>query len=410
MTVGENIKVALNSIRGNALRTTITSLIISIGIMALVGILTAIDGIKGSINENFSNMGSNSFNIKNRASNIHFGGRRKKNKGYRSINFAEAREFKRKFSYPAITSISVNASFASQIRAGSEKTNPNNMIMGGDEKYLLAAGYSLANGRNFTAAEVQFGNRVVLLGAEVKSRLFKNRNAEGEIVSIGGIKFKVIGVLGEKGASMGFGGDRIAIIPLQTARQIFPNPNMSFVITVVVNHVQEMEAAIGEATGLFRNIRKIHFHDEENFEIMKSDSLANMVIENISYVTLASTFIGFITLLGAAIGLMNIMLVSVTERTREIGVRKALGATAFNIRSQFLVESLVICQIGGVGGVILGILIGNGVSLIVGGAFIIPWFWIISGLLLCFLVGLVSGIYPAIKASKLDPIEALRFE
>lgn len=410
MTVGENIKVALNSIRGNALRTTITSLIISIGIMALVGILTAIDGIKGSINENFSSMGSNSFNIKNRGSNIHFGGRRKKNKTYRNISFAEAREFKRKFSYPAITSISVNASFASQIRAGSEKTNPNNMVMGGDENYLQAAGYNLVRGRNFTAADVQYGNRVVLLGAEVKSRLFKNKNAEGEIVSIGGVKFKVIGTLAEKGASMGFGGDRIAIIPLQTARQIFASPNMSFVITVVVNNVQEMEAAIGEATGLFRTIRKIHFHDEDNFEIMKSDSLANMVIENISYVTMASTVIGFITLLGAAIGLMNIMLVSVTERTREIGVRKALGATALNIRRQFLVESLVICQIGGIGGIILGMLIGNAVSIVVGGAFIIPWFWIISGLALCYLVGLVSGIYPAIKASKLDPIEALRFE
>jgi putative ABC transport system permease protein len=185
---------------------------------------------------------------------------------------------------------------------------------------------------------------------------------------------------------------------------------MSFVLTIVVPDVSQMDAAIGEATGVFRSIRKLNFKEEDNFEIMKSDNLANMLIENTSIVAQTAIIIAMITLLGAAIALMNIMLVSVTERTREIGVRKSLGATIQNIRTQFLVESIVICQIGGIGGVILGIMMGNSVSALVGGTFIIPWAWINLSLFICFAVGLVSGLYPAIKASKLDPIEALRFE
>lgn len=410
MGIWENIKVALNSIMGNKLRTFITSLIISIGIMALVGMLTAIDGIQSSISDNFSNMGANSFNIKNRGSNMHIGGRNRRNKVYRSIPYSEARTFKKQYAFPATVSISVNASFASTLRYGSEKTNPNNMVMGGDEHYLQAAGYELSSGRNFSQTEIIYGNRVVLLGSEVKSRLFKNKPAEGKIISIGGVKFKVVGTLAGKGSSMGFGGDRIAIIPLHTARQVFAKPNMSFVLTIVVPDVSQMEAAIGEATGVFRSIRKLNFKEEDNFEIMKSDNLANMLIENTSIVAQTAIIIAMITLLGAAIALMNIMLVSVTERTREIGVRKSLGATIQNIRTQFLVESIVICQIGGIGGVILGILMGNSVSALVGGTFIIPWAWINLSLFICFAVGLVSGLYPAIKASKLDPIEALRFE
>ena len=154
----------------------------------------------------------------------------------------------------------------------------------------------------------------------------------------------------------------------------------------------------------------IKLGQSDNFEIVKSDSLANILIGNIKYVTMAATIIGFITLLGAAIGLMNIMLVSVTERTREIGIRKSLGATSKNIRFQFLVEAVVICQLGGILGIILGIATGNVTSYFVGAGFIIPWFWILSGLIICLTVGLIAGIYPAIKASQLDPVEALRNE
>ncbi|MGE5425445.1 MAG: ABC transporter permease, partial [Syntrophothermus sp.] len=232
----------------------------------------------------------------------------------------------------------------------------------------------------------------------------------GKVISIGAGKYRVVGVLKSKGASMGFSGDRSCFVPLTNARVYFSRPNMSFNLNIMANDKSLIEPGVGEATGLLGTIREDVVGEDHTFEITKSDKVAEMLLENIKYVTYAATFIGLITLLGAAIGLMNIMLVSVTERTREIGIRKAIGATRRVIRNQFLAEAIVIGQRGGLLGIFLGIMIGNVISLLIGSSFIVPWKWILTGVVLCFVVALVSGYLPAKKAADLDPIESLRYE
>jgi putative ABC transport system permease protein len=250
-----------------------------------------------------------------------------------------------------------------------------------------------------------------VIGYDLSKSLFdKPGDAVGKIVSIGAGKYRVIGVLKEKGSSLGFSGDKICLLPLINVRNYFSRPNMSYTINIMTSTTESLDPAKGEATGLFRMIRKLRLNQENNFEIMMSDNIVEQLVDNMKFITVAATIIGLITLFGAAIGLMNIMLVSVTERTHEIGIRKAIGATRNVIKRQFLAEAVVIGQLGGIVGIILGILAGNVLSLILGTSFIMPWMWIILGVVLCFIVAIISGSYPAIKASRLDPIESLRFE
>lgn len=406
----ENLRIAVNAIRSNLTRTVLTILIIAIGIMALVGILTSIDALKGSINSQFTRMGANTFTIQNKSQQLHMGGR-KRNVDYKVISYREALRFKRQFNFPATVSVSVGASGTSTVRYKSKKTNPNIPVRGVDENYILTAGYDIAKGRNFTDQEIRLDRHVVIIGNTLRTTLFSaSEDPINKIISIGNGKYKIVGVLESKGTSMGGGGDNLCLLPLTNVRQYFARPDMSYLISVMSNDAKLQDIAMGEAEGTFRKVRKLLLQDENNFEIVKSDNLVNMMFDNIKYVTVAATIIGIITLIGAAIGLMNIMLVSVSERTREIGTRKALGATAGVIKQQFLFEAIFIGQLGGLLGILLGILAGNLVSLFTEGPFVIPWIWIIGGVMLCFIVGLLSGIFPAIKASRLDPIIALRYE
>lgn len=410
MTYTENVRIALQSIKSNRLRTMLTALIIAIGLSALVGILTTLDAVKKSMTDAFSSMGANSFNIRNRGTGIRIGGSGKRPKPFKSIRYEDALAFKKRLNAPATVAVSVYASGGSTVKYGTEKTNPNINIQGIDENGLASQGLELAQGRNFSMIEAENGNNVCIIGAEIAKMVFKTESPLDKIITAGNTRLKVIGVLVAKGASMGSNTDRVVYIPLQKAKLINSNNNPSYTITVMVANNDLIDNVIGEATSEFRNIRKIKIKEPNNFEITKSDAVAQTLFENLAWMAIGGIAIGTITLIGASIGLMNIMLVSVTERTREIGIRKAIGANPSTIRKQFLIEAVVICLIGGALGILLGVGIGNLISILMGGAFIIPWLFILGGLVLCVGVGIMSGYYPAKKASKLDPVEALRYE
>jgi putative ABC transport system permease protein len=415
MSFLEIIRLAFHAIKGNLLRTTITVLIIAFGILALVGILTIIDGIKGSISNNFSSMGANSFSFRNKESNFHVGRRGKKAKVYLPIKYEEAILFKKVFNFPAKVSINTRISNVVTAEFGSKKTHPNVGLFGVDENYFDVSGYEYSAGRSFSRQENNAGADVAVIGTDVAGLLFKNPlKAINQIISINEKKYRVVGVLKSKGLSSFMSTDNTIYVSVNNARRDFLSANdnnVSYVITVNANSPGLLEGAVQEAEGIFRVVRKVNLKEDNDFDTRRSDDLAQELIGDLKYVTYAATLIGFITLLGAAIGLMNIMLVSVNERTREIGLCKAIGATNNSILVQLFLEAILICQFGGILGVILGLLLGNVIAISVfGGSMIIPWLWIVLGIVLCLVVGVLSGIYPAMKAAKLNPIDALRHD
>ena len=409
--VFENTKIAFQSIRGNLVRSVLTILIIAVGISALVGILTAIDSIKNSITAEFTRLGANTFSIQSRSMRVQIGNKRYRSKNYSYISYFQARAFRERYTFPALVSISVNATGNATVKYESKKSNPNVTVRGIDENFLQTAGYEVESGRGLSFRESFDGNNVALLGSALVKKLFaKDVDPLGKIIAVGSGKYQIVGVLKDKGSGFGGSGDQLVLLPFTNVRQYFPRPQMNFRISVMPKTPQLLDAAIGEAESVFRNIRGLNVLDDSDFIVEKSDNLVNVLLDNIKYVTLAATIIGFITLMGAAIGLMNILLVTVAERTREIGIHKAMGANSHSIKQQFLIESIVIGQLGGLLGILLGILAGNGVSALIGSSFIVPWHWMLAGVVLCLIVSLASGVLPAIKASKLDPIEALRYE
>ena len=411
MNLIENFKEGLRSIQANLLRSVLTALIVAIGITSLVGILTAIDGIEYSVSESLSSLGVNVFDISSKRNR---GGNQQgiKEKVYEPLQLSQAQKFIDRFTFPASISLSADLTQIAEVRHFSKKTNPNVAVNGVNEEYLAIKGLNIDKGRNFSPIEIQYGTKVAIIGKKIVDAVYEgNENPIGTEISFKGTQFKVIGVLKEKGQLAEDNYDNMVIVPIIVANQLASGRGLDYYLTVGVTDMSQMDIAMGEATGLMRSIRQDRIGNPNSFELAKSETLAEEMASITGALRIGGFGVGFITLLGAAIALMNIMLVSVTERTREVGVRKALGATPLRIRQQFVIEAIVVCILGGLTGIVLGILIGNLISRAIGiDAFVVPWVWMMMGLIVCVAVGLLSGYYPAYKASKLDPIESLRFE
>ena len=409
----ENVKIALGSIRTQLLRTILTIIIITIGITALVGILTVVAAFENNLNSTFASMGSNTFNINQYKTQLRGnGGVNKIEKINPIITYPEAKAFKEKYSYPLTqTSLSFIATSSAEVKFENQKTDPEISVLGVDEYFLTNSGLEVTQGRNFNPFDISNNVYYCIVGSDFVSKgLLKDVNPIGKIISIRGAKFKVIGVLKEKGSTFGKSQDLRIMIPIQVARSLFSAPNINYSLSTMIQRTELLDDAIDNAIFTMRKIKKLNPVEEDNFGVSRSDDLVNRIASITGFLGVSAWLIGIITILGSSIALMNIMIVSVTERTREIGVRKALGAKKSAIAFQFFIETITVGQIGGIFGILFGILVGYGISSLLNLAFVTPWQAIFAAFATSFFVGLVSGLYPAIKASQLDPIEALRYE
>jgi putative ABC transport system permease protein len=422
MTLKDSFSLAFRTVRSNKLRTGITVAIIAFGIMALIGIITAIDAMNSSLRDSFSTMGANGFTLSykerfrfgndNETEKVDKSKKQKKSNLDKPIQLSEAEMFKSTFKFPAIVSIGLGGPGGTEIRYKSKKTNPNVRVSGGDENYLQVNGFSVDAGRNLNRLDIQTGRNVCLLGSDVSKKLFGDNGQQkgvDKIINVAGVPYRVIGILKSKGSSALLRADNVIITSYNNVRRM-GNSSPSFTLGIMANDVQLLDGAVAEATSVFRGIRRLTPGEDENFVAEKSDKLAETFISLLGSIQGAAGAIGLITLIGAAIGLMNIMLVAVNERTREVGLIKALGGKRRNIRQQFLFESTIISLLGAFFGILFGVLLGNIAAIIFKAGFVVPWGWVIAGIVICSGVGLLAGLWPAIKASKLNPITALRYE
>lgn len=404
----ENIDMALRAVRSNRLRSSLTIAIIALGITSLVGILTAVDSMDATLKDAYSRMGAGIINIRSLYS-MPADMRRIRNS--REISRAQAERFTDYYRAPATVTIFTTVLSGTRAEAGQKRTNPTTDVIATDGNYMKYNMLELSSGRSLSAADVEGGRFYCVIGDNVARTLFEaQEDPVGQTVHISGRSYIIIGVAAPVGNNAGGSMDGSILVPYTNAMANLATSTPDFTIGILPAPSVSPETAATEAEMTFRAVRRLAPFDDADFRITRSEAVIEELNSTMRTLTIAAIVIGLVTLTGAAVGLMNIMLVSVRERTREIGTRKALGAASKRIKAQFLMESVIIGQTGGLIGIVAGILIGNIIAAVMQASFIIPWLWMLLAIALCMAVGILSGYIPAKRAAALDPIECLRYE
>ncbi len=410
MRISEIMQISLQSLRVNKLRTLLTVLGVVVGIFSIIVIMTVITMLQKSIENGLSDLAQNTFQIqKYPVFRSHGPSERDK---YRNRKDITLEQFQR---------LASNLTGAEQIGAeqknggivvkfGNQETNPNIMLYGETVGGIITNNWKVAEGRSIRPSDEQNTNYVCLLGKDIITKLFPNIDPVGQTVRVDIKPFLVIGTLEPEASMFGSSRDNRVVIPITTFQSMYGKYNTSVNIMVMAKDKTDYDRLIESAIGYMRVIRKVSPGDDNDFEIFSNESLIGQINDITSGIKIGAIVVSIIALLAAGVGIMNIMLVSVTERTREIGIRKAVGAQRKNIMIQFLIEAIVLCMIGGIIGIVLGVGIGNLAGSFLNAQAAIPYDWVAIGLSLCVFVGIVFGTYPAYKAANLDPIEALRYE
>ena len=408
MKIWEILKVALSSLRANKLRSSLTILGIVIGIFSIISISTVIAMLQNSISEGLSQLGKNTFQIQKFPA-IQQGRLSEKIRNRKDITIEEYKRLKKMLKEAKLVGAE-QWKFGRRIKSRWNETNPNIQLVGGTPEAMANNDWIPANGRNINQNDMDHGKRVCVLGNDLVKKLFPHIDPIGQEIKVDGLRLTVIGIFTAKGELFGESQDSFMALPLSTFQARYGKTGHSINITVMAHSPVTYNRTIDAAIGHLRTIRKVPPGEDNDFDVYSNESLIAQVGSITRYVRLGAMAIAFIALLAAGMGIMNIMLVSVTERTREIGIRKAIGAKKRNILLQFIIEAVTLCQLGGVIGIVLGVGAGNLAGRFLNAAPTLPLDWILAGIALCMMVGVGFGTYPAYKAANLNPIAALRYE
>ncbi|MEW6195657.1 MAG: ABC transporter permease [Bacteroidota bacterium] len=409
MQVFESIKLAYNSIAGNKLRSILTLVGIAVGLFSIIIVMTAISAVQQSVEDTFNRIGTNNFIVQKWPA-LQMGGphRRRDFRNRRDLEVKDGEKLREMTSLPLAVGISLSTG-GRTVKYGNERTNPNVYVAGVNFDYFIALDLKVSEGRNFSKSDNDYSKPVAVVGTDVIDKLFKNVDPIGHTIRVDKYSYEIIGIFEKRGSILGQSQDNFICVPLSVFEKHFGSER-SAAFAVMAKNKDLIDETMDEVIGAMRKIRKVPIGMENDFEIVTNEQLIEQFNDITKYFKLGSAVVAFIALLAAGIGIMNIMLVSVTERTREIGIRKAVGAKKKNILSQFIIEAISLSWFGGLIGIVLGVVGGNLVAVLLGVSIVLPIEWIVIGLLVTSFVGIVFGVYPAYKAANLDPIEALRYE